>query len=276
MAKECTARAVGTRAGQSHPAPRCFKPPSPGRLDAHLPAFPRVPAASGHRLCTLTIWIKHGRWAARRGVVRADRDLARLIRRRMSEAGLSLRGLARAAEVSHSSVSRLLSGQTRPTPALLRALAPALGCPAAALLSAAGIAPPMDDPVEALRTLGVDPAPPELIAHVAERLERLREYAATDEALALARDGLERKLAALGARGPVVERLLALGQLYQQGGGAPREVRLVAGSAVLYFLLAVDAIDDFLFPVGYLDDALAVALAESDIRRRTRGPLAPS
>jgi len=44
-------------------------------------------------------------------------------------------------------------------------------------------------------------------------------------------------------------------------------VRLTAGSAVLYFLQAVDAIDDFIWPVGYLDDAVAVALADAEVRK---------
>lgn len=48
---------------------------------------------------------------------------------------------------------------------------------------------------------------------------------------------------------------------------APEMARLAAGSAVLYFLQAVDAIDDFLWPIGYLDDAIAVALAEMEVRR---------
>ena len=202
-------------------------------------------------------------------MVRADRGLVRLIQQRRVAAGLSLRALARAAGVSHSTVSRLLAGRTRPTAGLLRALAPPLGCPAEALLQAAGLAPGPADPWDTLRSMGVDPAPAELLAHVGERLTRLREYAATDEAVAFAREGLVRKVAALGARGPVIERLLALGRLYLggEGGSAPPAARLAAGSAVLYFLLAVDAIDDFMFPIGYLDDAVAIALAEAEVRR---------
>lgn len=29
----------------------------------------------------------------------------------------------------------------------------------------------------------------------------------------------------------------------------------------------MDAIDDFVWPIGYLDDAVAVALAEAEVRR---------
>jgi transcriptional regulator with XRE-family HTH domain len=202
------------------------------------------------------------------GVVRADERLLRLITGRMAERGLSMRSLARAARVSHSSLSRLLSGRARATPGLLRAVAPVLGLPADELLGAAGLAAEdAGDVLEALRGLGLDPAPPELVGRVRDELARLGEYAGTGEARALARHGLERKLEALGARGPVAERLQALGRLYLADATAPEEARLAAGGAVLYFLQAVDAIDDFMWPIGYLDDAVAVALAEAEVRR---------
>ena len=194
-----------------------------------------------------------------------------MLRERMAAQGLSVRALGRAAGVSHSSVSRLLAGRARPTPGLLRAVAPALGCPAHELLAAAGLGrtDAADDPWDALRQLGVDPAPPALAARVAERLEHIEAYAATDAAAETVRTGLEAKLTAIGAGGPVIERLRALGRLYLVDSDAPVAARLAAGSAVLYFLLAVDAIDDFLFPLGYLDDAIAIALAEAKVRRLT-------
>jgi len=205
--------------------------------------------------------------------------LVRLIAAGARQRGLSLRALARQAGVSHSSISRLLRGLVRPTPGLLRALAPALGLSPDTLLAAAGIGGPAGGPRpadpgpalwSALGTLGLEPVPPELVARVGERLARLREYAGTAEAAAVAREGLERKVAALGARGPVIERLRALGRLYLDEAAAPPAARAAAGSAVLYFLLALDAIDDFMWPIGYLDDAVAVALAESEVERARR------
>jgi len=207
------------------------------------------------------------------GVVQAEEPVVRLIAARLAERGLSLRAAARRCGVHHSSLSRLLRGRARPTVALLRALAPVLGLEPEALLRPAGFgsASPGPEPWEALRGLGLDPHPPELVTAVRDRLARLRGYAGTAEARALARDGLERKVAALGAGGPGIERLLALGRLYLEGD-APPAARLAAGSAVLYFLLPVDAIDDFVWPIGYLDDALAVALAEADVRAALQGP----
>jgi prolyl oligopeptidase len=194
--------------------------------------------------------------------------LTRLISGRLAERGLSLRSLARAAGVSHSSVSRLLAGRARPTPGLLLALAPALGLSAEELLSAAGLtSPEAGDVLAALRGLGLDPAPPELVAQVRTELGRLRERAGSEQARALARRHLAPRLAALGARGPVAARLQALGRLYLDGERLPGAVRAAAGSAVLYFLQTADAIADSMWPIGYLDDAVAVALAEAEVRR---------
>lgn len=214
-----------------------------------------------------------GRWCARhRGVVRADERLVCLITARMAERRLSLRALARRAGVSHSSVSRLLHGRVRATVGLLSALAPVLGLPAEDLLAAAGLTGGQgDDLLKALRSAGLEPAP-ELVGRVRAALDRLREYAAGDEARESVRESFERKLATLGARGPLVERLRALGRLYLEEDTARPEARLTAGAAVLYFLQAVDAIDDFIWPIGYLDDALAVTLTEAELRRLDDAP----
>lgn len=59
----------------------------------------------------------------------------------------------------------------------------------------------------------------------------------------------------------------ARGAAGRGGGDAPRAARFAAGSAVLYSLDAVDAIDDFRWPIGVIDDGLAVALAEAAVRQ---------
>lgn len=118
---------------------------------------------------------------------------------------------------------------------------------------------------QALRALGVEPSVNAV--RVQAQLIRLAEYAATAEAQQLVAEGLARKIAALGARGPVIERLRHLAETYLHDTTAPEPIRTVAGSAVLYFLLGVDDIDDYLFPIGYLDDAVAVSLVDAEVQR---------
>jgi transcriptional regulator with XRE-family HTH domain len=197
-----------------------------------------------------------------------DDQLVRRLRAGMREQHLSMRALARRAGVSHSALSRLLARRSRPTTRVVQAMATALGIPTEALVGAAAAGPGQSETVWGLlRDMGMDPAPAALIGQVRADLARMREYAATDEGLALVRDAFERKLVAIGARGPVVERLRTLTQLYLQVGHAPEAARIAAGSAALYFLHAMDAIDDFMWPIGYLDDAVAIALADADVQR---------
>lgn len=40
------------------------------------------------------------------------------------------------------------------------------------------------------------------------------------------------------------------------------------GSALIYFILSVDVIPDYIFPIGYLDDAVAVQLVLNALMKR--------
>jgi uncharacterized membrane protein YkvA (DUF1232 family) len=41
--------------------------------------------------------------------------------------------------------------------------------------------------------------------------------------------------------------------------------RSILGSALLYFILPTDIIPDYVFPIGYLDDAIAVQLVMNQL-----------
>lgn len=193
-------------------------------------------------------------------------DLRRLVAEQLKARQLSLRALARRAGVSHSAVSRLMSGASRPTPGLLRSLALPLGVPARALLEAAGLPSGEGDALyDALWPPDVGTPPADLTARVKGELIRLKEYAATDEARRSVAERLAAKVEQLGMHEAASARLLRLANVYL-GGGAPEEARLAAGAAVLYFLQSVDVIGDYLWPVGYLDDALALSLVEDEVR----------
>lgn len=192
--------------------------------------------------------------------------LARLMQERMAAEGLSLRALARQAGIDHSTLSRLLRGKSRPSMTLLAAVAPHLHLETTELLQAAGVLPeePARIPWEALHEFGLDPTIDTTL--VTDQLLQLRLYAESAEARAIVRERLEPKIKELGARGPTIEHLRQLAHTYLNEQ-EPSEVRMLAGSGVLYFLLAMDYIDDHLFPIGYLDDAVAIALVEQELTK---------
>lgn len=47
----------------------------------------------------------------------------------------------------------------------------------------------------------------------------------------------------------------------------PAEDRAILGSALLYYILATDVIPDYMFPIGYLDDAIAVQIALNRLKK---------
>ena len=48
--------------------------------------------------------------------------------------------------------------------------------------------------------------------------------------------------------------------------GTPKEIALVGGG-LLYFILSLDLIPHYFFPIGYLDDAMAVQIVLNFFKR---------
>lgn len=190
--------------------------------------------------------------------------LARFVARRLRERGLSLRALGRASGIAHSTLSRLLRGQLRPTPAVLVAIAPHIGEPLPALLARAGLAAP-PDPGEIERLLpsaGLDPA------ILRQDLQRLAAESLDPARRAEIVAAFTRKLKRAGPQGPVAARLRALYDRYVDPA-QPEPARRLAGGALLYFLQPADRIDDALLSLGYLDDAVVAELAWTAVQRLT-------
>jgi electron transfer flavoprotein beta subunit len=180
-------------------------------------------------------------------------DLLTYLRAHVRRRGLSLRRLAAAAGVSHSTLSRLLRGRQTPSAEVLAAVARELGVPLPELFERAGLgsAPAAID----LRTLGVPLVVPHaLLEAELQRLAALPEEGEVGRALTA---GYAAKRRAVAADGPVAEHLDALHRLALDPR-APDPVRRLARAAILYFVLGRDRIPDQLFAVGFLDDAWVV------------------
>ena len=63
----------------------------------------------------------------------------------------------------------------------------------------------------------------------------------------------------VGGAGPFIEQLKQMHEQFCADDITPDE-RTILGSALLYFIIATDVIPDYVFPIGYLDDAIAVRL----------------
>lgn len=71
----------------------------------------------------------------------------------------------------------------------------------------------------------------------------------------------------LSGVGPFLEQLKNMYSLFINGRGTPRELMLMGG-ALLYFIMPVDLIPDYIFPIGYIDDAAAVQVILNQLTNR--------
>lgn len=187
------------------------------------------------------------------------------LRTQMETQKVSMRRLGEACGLDPATISRLATGKQKPLPEHIDKLASALQLPAIDLWQAAGYidrssATPERkagqpaaklSPFSFLGIEGLDPT------HIAAELEKYRLYAQTAEGHDTIMQSFEAKLEQVKGTGEFIQKLMTLYARYRADTVSP-EQRHILGSALLYFILATDIIPDYMFPIGYLDDAMAI------------------
>lgn len=97
------------------------------------------------------------------------------------------------------------------------------------------------------------------LAHVEKELAKFEQYAQTEEGHRIICEDFKKKIEQVGSVGPFIEQLKQMNIQYCDPTTLSAE-RAVIGSALLYFILSADIIPDYVYPIGYLDDTIAVQL----------------
>jgi uncharacterized membrane protein YkvA (DUF1232 family) len=97
------------------------------------------------------------------------------------------------------------------------------------------------------------------ISRVKQELAKYEQYAQTEEGHQIICRDFQTKVEQVGSGGPFIEQLRKMYIKYFDEATLITE-RTILGSALLYFILSTDIIPDYVFPIGYLDDAIAVQL----------------
>lgn len=203
----------------------------------------------------------------------------------LKERALSMRKFAALIGIDTATISRIVNGKQTASVKHLEQFAHHLGVPLEQLLAAAGYdmgremeVPPSDiyTSVDAIQeVLGSSYVFDRqyTTARVEQQLVNYEQYAQTEEGQQIIRDQFQKKLQQIGGVGPFIEQLKGMYDRFLSEH-IPMEERAVIGSALLYFILSTDIIPDYLFPIGYLDDAIAVKLAMNKLLARdsTRDP----
>lgn len=208
--------------------------------------------------------------------------LGKLIKKLLKERALSMRQLGILTNIDPATVSRIINGKQPPKQKHLQKFAECLQVPPQLLFDemypdSPHINKEKTDMYTSLDTIQQTLQSSNLFdfdyttTRVKQELENYERYAQTTEGENRIRDSFASKLEQIDSAYPFIEQLT---DMYQQfcNETISKEERAVLGSALLYFILSTDIIPDYLFPIGYLDDAIAVELAKEkllEMKRKT-------
>lgn len=204
--------------------------------------------------------------------VGVQNNLGLLLKKLLQEQSLSMRKLSELTEIDTATISRIINGKRKATPDHLKKFAGSLGVPIGELFRAAGF------PIEQRDELSDIHASVDIIQNVLEtselfenkfsiteveqKLADYKKYAETDEGKEYILNHFEEKLKKVGGIGPFINQLKDMYDNFRLKNGTKAELALM-GCALLYFIIPVDVIPDYIFPFGYIDDAIAIQIIAS-------------
>lgn len=205
-------------------------------------------------------------------------ELGSLLKERLQQRSLSLRELSTYTEIDKATLSRIMNGKRKPTLNHLQRLSDSLNLSLDQLLAVAGF--PIKNEkvhsdtfiqtvVEIEKTLKDEKVYDGTFSQtkLKQKLNEYETYSQTNEGKETISAKFEKKMEAVNGAGPFLQHLKDMYSLFMTGRGTSRELMMM-GSALLYFIMPVDLIPDFIFPIGYIDDAAAVKIIIDQLTNR--------
>ncbi|MFP7493111.1 DUF1232 domain-containing protein [Terribacillus saccharophilus] len=187
-----------------------------------------------------------------------NEKLITLLTNEISDKGLTMRALSRQTDIDPAIISKIMNGKRNATVKHLHKFSQALDVPIKKLMSAAGyLETPPEESQQHLLALCQQADPDFSQGRVENQLASYEEIALTDGGKQIIDEKFEEKLRSVGSVGKLVNDLKQMYIKFQNGAGTKREL-IILGAALLYFINPIDALPDYIFPFGYLDDTLAV------------------
>ncbi|MFD0715312.1 DUF1232 domain-containing protein [Paenibacillus sp. GCM10027626] len=203
------------------------------------------------------------------------------LRALMQEHSLSMRKLSELTGIQTATISRIVNGKQKAKLEHIELFSKTLQVPVNKLLEAAGvieleagkaaaehvaIVEMLEDALQFTELINYNL----IIPRIQEELDRYERYALTEEGQQLIRNQFAAKAQQVDGMGPYIDHLM---DMYRQYADAEKseeaeQIRATIGSVLLYFILSTDVIPDYIFPIGYLDDAIAVKLGLNRLQEK--------
>ncbi|WP_456266531.1 MULTISPECIES: DUF1232 domain-containing protein [unclassified Bacillus (in: firmicutes)] len=205
-------------------------------------------------------------------------ELGQILREKLQQRSLSLRELSSYTGIDKATLSRIMNGKRKPTLNHLQRLSDSLNISLDQLLTASGY--PIknkkahdDTFIQAVEEIEKTLKDQEVYdgtfsqTKLEQKLNEYEAYSQTAEGKETITAKFEKKMKTLSGVGPFLEQLKNMYSLFINERGTPRELMLMGG-ALLYFIMPVDLIPDYIFPIGYIDDAAAVQVVLNQLTNR--------
>ncbi len=212
--------------------------------------------------------------------VKKSKPIGSLLKELLEKRSLSMRKLSELSKIDTATISRIVNGKRKARPEHLQKFATCLDVPIADLFAAAGY--PMETEQKKIYSdelyLSVDSIQKVLkssqlydqnftIERVEEQLEKYQQFAQTEEGKETILKSFDEKLQKLGSIGPFISHLKEMFDTFCSMKVSSHHLSIIGG-VLLYFILPVDVIPDYIFPIGYLDDAVAVQLVSDLLTKK--------
>lgn len=199
-------------------------------------------------------------------------ELGTLIRLSMAQQRVSTRQLSKLSGISAATISRIINGKQAASIQHMQEISKHLGLPIKKLLQSVGVIDieesqvcgsfAMENIQEIINDLKINLD--SVASDIMKELDKLEHYARTKEGIKIILDGFPVKISTIDSAGAIINKL---NYFYAQfcSDNINEDKKAVIGSALLYFTLTIGVIPDYYFPIGYLDDAMAVKMVEKKL-----------
>ena len=199
----------------------------------------------------------------------SENKLGDLLRNTLEKKNISMSKLSLETKIDKATISRIISGNRRPTPKHLQAFSDYLLIPIYELFTAAGYTEKSIqakkhfdlhgelDAIQNMINLSGVYSDHFKIEEVEEQLSTYTNKFESPEDRKGLISQFKKKVKNLGSEGPFIQQLEELYSKFRSKKTSPAQLLLI-GSGLFYFISTLDVIPDYLLPVGYLDDAIAI------------------
>lgn len=200
-----------------------------------------------------------------------NRNLGALLKKILAERSLSMRKLSELTEIDTATISRIINGKRKATLTHLQKISDCLDIPLSELLVStgyslekkqAGLEGNIQSSVEGIQNFlsSTNLYDKEFtLESIEQQLADYEQYAQTEEGKDIILNSFDEKIKKVSGIGPFISHLEQMYEKFRLHKGTRIELALIGG-VLMYFILPVDVIPDYIFPIGYLDDAIAVQL----------------